>query len=50
MTEEELEQLIEQKKAQGQSFEYERTENEFTMDFFRKIAVLKQINETTNRN
>lgn len=41
MTEKELDELIEQKKAQTQAIEFDRTEKEFIEDFFRKISQYK---------
>ena len=38
MTEEELEQLIEQKKTQTNAIEFDKTEEEFVEEFFRKLA------------
>ena len=43
MTEEELEQLIEQKKTQTNAIEFDKTEEEFVEEFFRKLAT--QLNE-----
>ena len=37
MTEEELEQLIEQKKAQAKVIKFDRTEDEFMEDLIKKI-------------
>ena len=38
MTEEELEQLIEQKKTQTNAIEFDKTEDEFVEEFFRTIV------------
>ena len=38
MTEKELDELIEQKKAQTQAIEFDRTEEEFVEEFFRKLS------------
>lgn len=38
MTEKELDELIEQKKAQTQAIEFDKTEEEFVEEFFRKLA------------
>lgn len=41
MTKEELDQLIELKKAQAKAIEFDRTEKEFIEDFFIKISQYK---------
>ena len=38
MTEKELDELIEQKKAQHQAIEFDRTEEEFVEDFIIKVS------------
>ena len=38
MTEEELDELIELKKAQAKAIEFDRTEEEFVEEFFRKLS------------
>ena len=38
MTKKELDELIEQKKAQTQAIEFDKTEEEFVEEFFRKLA------------
>ena len=38
MTEEELDQLIELKKAQAKAIEFDRTEEEFVEDFIIKVS------------
>ena len=38
MTEEELDQLIELKKAQAKAIEFDKTEDEFVEEFFRTIV------------
>ena len=40
MTEKELEQLLEQKKAQAKTTEFERTQEEFIEEFFRMISTI----------
>ena len=38
MTEEELDKLIELKKTQAKAIEFDRTEEEFVEEFFRKLS------------
>ena len=40
MTEKELDELIEQKKAQAKTTEFERTQEEFIEEFFRIISTI----------
>ena len=49
MTEKELEQLIEQKKAQTQAIEFNKTEEEFLGEFFRTIEEQSKNNYQRNQ-